>query len=115
MASFALSLVLHCHVFSMYSDIGSYLYLTTLNRLAQPIEDRNPNLLCAVLKSCIVLKTKRMKLLTRSNSNQMFEYHGHIHVYSPGAGADNPLGPKYFHKHKFSVYLLIPSKFTAIK
>ena len=36
-------------------------------------------------------------------------------VYSPGAGADNPLGPKYFHKHKFSVHLLIPSKFSAIK
>ena len=45
----------------------------------------------------------------------MFEYFGHIHVYSPGAGADNPLGPKYFHKHKSSVHLLIPSKFSAIK
>ena len=44
-----------------------------------------------------------------------FEYYGHIHVYSPGAGADNPLGPKYFHKHKFSVYLLISSQFSAIK
>ena len=44
----------------------------------------------------------------------MFEYYGHTHVYSPGAGADNPLGPKYFHKHKSSVHLLIPSKFFAI-
>ena len=39
----------------------------------------------------------------------------HTHVYSPGAGADNPLGPKYFHNHKPSVHLLIPSKFFAIK
>ena len=46
---------------------------------------------------------------------KMFKYFGHIHVYSPGAGADNPLGPKYFHKHKSSVHLLIPSKFSAIK
>ena len=42
----------------------------------------------------------------------MFEYYGHIHVYSPGAGADNPLGPKYFHEHKSSVHLLIPSKIS---
>ena len=48
-------------------------------------------------------------------SEKMFEYYGHIHVYSPGAGADNPLGPNYFRKHKFSVHLLIPSKFSAIK
>ena len=41
----------------------------------------------------------------------MFQYYGHIHVYSPGAGADNPLGPKYFLNHKFSVHLLISSKF----
>ena len=46
---------------------------------------------------------------------EMFEYYGHTHVYSPGAGADNPLGPKYFHKHEYSVHLLIPSKFFAIK
>ena len=45
----------------------------------------------------------------------MFEYFGHMHVYSPGAGTDNLLGPKYFHKHKFSVLLLILSKFSDIK
>ena len=49
------------------------------------------------------------------SEKKMFEYYGHTHVYSPGAGADNPLGPKYFHKHKSSVHLLIPSKFFAIK
>ena len=42
-------------------------------------------------------------------------YYGHIQVYRPGAGADNPLGPKYFHKHKSSVHLLFHSKFSAIK
>ena len=36
------------------------------------------------------------------------------HVYSPREGADNPLGPKYFHKHKSSDHLLISSKFSAI-
>ena len=51
------------------------------------------------------------------SERKMFEYYGHILVYSPGAGAgaDNPQGPKYFHKHKPSVHLLIPSKFSAIK
>ena len=42
-----------------------------------------------------------------------FEYYGQIHVCRPGAGADNPLGPKWFHKDKFSVHLPIPSKFSA--
>ena len=49
------------------------------------------------------------------SEKKMFEYYDHIHVYSPRAGADNPMSPKYFHKHKSSVHLLIPSKFSAIK
>ena len=49
------------------------------------------------------------------DSEKMFEYYGHTHVNSPGAGADKPLGPKYFHNHKSSVHLLIPSKFFAVK
>ena len=48
------------------------------------------------------------------SEKKMIEYYGHTHVYSSGAGADNPLGPKYFHKHEYSVHLLIPSKFFAI-
>ena len=28
---------------------------------------------------------------------KMFEIGGHIQVYSPGAGADNPLGSNFFH------------------
>ena len=39
----------------------------------------------------------------------MFENNGHIHVhvYSPGAGADNRLASKCFQKHNFSVNLVI--------
>ena len=53
-------------------------------------------------------------LIDQAFSEKMFEYYGHTHVYSPGAMADNPLGPKYFHKHEYSVHLLIPSQFFAI-
>ena len=28
---------------------------------------------------------------------KMFENGGHIHVYSPGTGADNPMGSNLFH------------------
>ena len=45
----------------------------------------------------------------RTFREKRFEYFGHRHVYSPGAGIDNPLGLKYYHKHKSSV------KFSAIK
>ena len=41
----------------------------------------------------------------------MFVYYGHVHVYSPRAGADKPLGTNFFHKHNNSVYLLISCKF----
>ena len=59
---------------------------------------------------------KRLALIGLAVSEKkMFQYYGHIHVFSPGAGADNPLGPKYFLKHKFSVHLLISSKFSAIQ
>ena len=40
----------------------------------------------------------------------MFEYYGHVHVYSPRAGADNPPEDNVFHKHKYSVYLSISCK-----
>ena len=43
-------------------------------------------------------------------SEKMFEYYGHIHVHSPGAGADNRLGTNCFHKHKSSVHLVLPFK-----
>ena len=30
------------------------------------------------------------------SEKKMFKYYGHTHVYSPRAGADNPLGPNIF-------------------
>ena len=42
--------------------------------------------------------TLNLALIGQAVSEQMmFEYYGHIHVYSPGAGADNPLGTNCFH------------------
>ena len=41
----------------------------------------------------------------------MFENNGHIHVYSPGARADNPLGSNFFQKYKSSINLVICCKF----
>ena len=37
--------------------------------------------------------TKNLALIGQALSQKkMFEINGHIHVYSPGEGADNPLG-----------------------
>ena len=44
--------------------------------------------------------------------NKMFENNVHLHVYSPVAGTDNPLG-SLFHKHKYSVKLVICCKFKG--
>ena len=33
------------------------------------------------------------------SEGKIFENNGHVHVYSPRAGADNPLGSKSFQKH----------------
>ena len=41
------------------------------------------------------------------SAEKMCDYYGHIHVYSTGTVADNPRGPKLFHKHKSSVHLPI--------
>ena len=41
---------------------------------------------------------KNLALIGQAVSvEKMFENGGHIHVYSPGAGADNPLGTNVFH------------------
>ena len=40
---------------------------------------------------------KALFLVGLAVSEKMFEYYGHIHVYSPGAGVDNPPGAKIFH------------------
>ena len=36
-----------------------------------------------------------------------FENNGHIHVYSPCAGADNPLGSEVLYKHRLCFILAI--------
>ena len=40
---------------------------------------------------------KSLSLIGQAVSGKaMFEYNGHAHVYSPVAGANNPLGAKFF-------------------
>ena len=41
-------------------------------------------------------------------------FHVFIHVYSPGAGADNPLGSEFLYKHKPFVTLVICCKFLPL-
>ena len=44
----------------------------------------------------------------------MFENNGHIHVFSPRAGADNPPELIVFHKNNYSVNLVICCKFSPL-
>ena len=44
----------------------------------------------------------------RTNGKKMFHYYGNIHVYSPGAGADNPQGLK------FSIYINLLSNLPIL-
>ena len=41
-------------------------------------------------------------------------FHVFIHVYSPGAGADNPLGSEFLYKHKPFVTLVSCCKFLPL-
>ena len=41
----------------------------------------------------------------------MFEYFDHIDVYSPGAGADNPLGSKFFSYINLLSPCILPASF----
>ena len=45
-------------------------------------------------------------------SEKMFEYYGHIHVYSHGAGADNPQGLKFSININLLSICLFPVSFT---
>ena len=46
------------------------------------------------LRKC---RARRLALIGQAVSEKkMLEYFVHIHVYSPGAGADNPMDPKIF-------------------
>ena len=42
----------------------------------------------------------------------MFENNGHLHVYNPGTGQTSPGGRLMFHKHKYSVNVVISCKFS---
>ena len=48
-----------------------------------------------------------LALIDQGISEKMFENNGHIHVYSPGAGAYNPIGPILFLKHKFGHFMQV--------
>ena len=37
-----------------------------------------------------------LALIGQAVSENMFEYDNYIHVFSPGTGANNPLGPNFF-------------------
>ena len=41
--------------------------------------------------------TRNLALTGQAISEKMFENNGHIHVFSPGAGADHLLGSNIFH------------------
>ena len=53
--------------------------------------------------------------LETKNEFEKWPLYNFVSVYSPGAEVHNPLVPKYFHKDKFSVHLLIPCQFSVIK
>ena len=46
------------------------------------------------------------------SEKKVFEYYGHIHVYSPGAGADNPQGLKFSSNINLLSICLFPVSFT---
>ena len=46
----------------------------------------------------------KFTLIGQVISEKMFENNGYIHVYSPGAGADNPLGSNFLLTLLFSQY-----------
>ena len=49
------------------------------------------------------------------SEKMMIENAGHIHVYCPGAGADNPPEVNFFHHQYFSVNIVLCCKFSPIK
>ena len=58
--------------------------------------------------------TLKLALIGQAFS-EMFESYGHIHVYRPGAVADNTLGSFFCKKHKSSVNLVMFCKFFPIE
>ena len=55
-----------------------------------------------------------MVLIGHAVSKKRFENNAHKNVYNPGAGADNPMGPHLFQKHKSYVNFVICCKFSHL-
>ena len=51
-----------------------------------------------------------VSLLLLVLEKKIFENNDHMHVYTPGAGADNPLGSEFSYKNKPVVILVICCK-----
>ena len=60
-----------------------------------------------------MLHAKFQDHMTSSSGEEDYN-NGHTYVYSPGAGADNPLGTLFCQKHEFSIKLDIYCKFFPI-
>ena len=59
--------------------------------------------------------TRNLTLIDRAVlDKKVFENNGHKHVFSPTAGAENPLG-YFFHEHNYSVNLVFCCKFSPIR
>ena len=53
-----------------------------------------------------------VSLLLLDLEKKIFENNDHMHVYTLGTGADNPLGSEFSYKHKPVVILVICCKFV---
>ena len=58
--------------------------------------------------------TQNLALIGHAVSEEKFEDNGHIHVYSPKTGVDNPLESNFYHKYKPLVNLIICCKFLPL-
>ena len=72
---------------------------------------QNPDVNRKALSLCpFVASFKKISL----KSDLYIIFHVFIHVYSPGPGADNPLGTEFLYKHKSFVTLVICCKFLPL-
>ena len=72
---------------------------------------QNPDVNRKALSLCpFVASFKKISL----KSDFIHNFHDFIHVYSPWAGADNPLASEFLYKHKAFVTLVICCKFLPL-
>ena len=72
---------------------------------------QNPEVNRKALSLCpFVASFKKISL----KSDFIHYFHVFIHVYSPGTGADNPLGSEFLYKHKPFVTLVICCMFLPL-